>query len=94
MSRPERCWPHTVHLYGLVDGVMRYYMYNNTQTGKTYSVYQNGKLLAKATYNRSQIRARISKQTTVRIRVESEPDDDESFVITGLVNNNYGINVK
>ena len=38
--------------------------------------------------------ARISKQTTVRIRVESEPDDDESFVITGLVNKNYGINVK
>lgn len=38
--------------------------------------------------------ARIGKQTTVRIRVESEPDDDESFVITGLVNKNYGINVK
>ena len=88
------CAHDGVHLYGLVDGVMRYCMYNNTPTGKTYSVYQNGKLLAKATYNRSQIRARISKQTTVRIRVESEPDDDESFAITGLVNKNYGINVK
>lgn len=36
----------------------------------------------------------ISDHTTVKIRVESEPDDDESFVITGLVNKDYGINVK
>lgn len=52
------CAHDGVRLCGLVDGVMRYCMYNNTPTGKTYSVYQNGKLLAKATYNRSQIRAR------------------------------------
>lgn len=36
----------------------------------------------------------ISDHTIVKIRVESEPDDDESFVITGLVNKDYGINVK
>lgn len=52
------CAHDGVRLCGPVDGVMRYCMYNNTPTGKTYSVYQNGKLLAKATYNRSQIRAR------------------------------------
>ena len=36
----------------------------------------------------------ISDHTIVKIRVESEPDDDESFVITGLVNKDYAINVK
>ena len=36
----------------------------------------------------------ISDHTIVKTRVESEPDDDESFVITGLVNKDYDINVK
>ena len=36
----------------------------------------------------------ISDHTIVKTRVESEPDGDESFVITGLVNKDYDINVK
>ena len=36
----------------------------------------------------------ISNHTIVKIRVESEPDDAESFMITGLINKDYGINVK
>lgn len=36
----------------------------------------------------------ISNHTIVKIRVESEPDDDESFMITGLINKDFDINVK
>ena len=36
----------------------------------------------------------ISDHTIVKNRVESEPGDDESFVIAGLVNKGYDINVK
>lgn len=36
----------------------------------------------------------IIDHTIVKNRVESEPDDDESFVIAGLVNKGYDINVK
>ena len=36
----------------------------------------------------------ISGNITVKVRVESDPNDDENYIITGLVNKTYNINVK
>ncbi|WP_308231317.1 hypothetical protein [uncultured Prevotella sp.] len=35
----------------------------------------------------------ISDKTTVRIKVDSDPEDDENFIVTGLECPNYGIKV-
>jgi hypothetical protein len=36
----------------------------------------------------------ISGNITVKVRIESDPNDDENYIITGLVNKTYNINVK
>ena len=56
--------------------------------------YEGGPKISYTYLGDNWFKVNISDHTTVKIRVESEPDDDESFVITGLVNKDYGINVK
>lgn len=56
--------------------------------------YEGGPKITITYLSDNWFKVNISDHTTVKIRVESEPDDDESFVITGLVNKDYGINVK
>lgn len=56
--------------------------------------YEGGPKITITYLSDNWFKVNISDHTTVKIRVESEPDDDESFVITGLVNKEYGINVK
>lgn len=56
--------------------------------------YEGGPKITITYLSDNWFKVNISDHTTVKIRVESEPDDDESFVITGLVNKGYGINVK
>ncbi|MFW5525857.1 MAG: hypothetical protein ACOCOW_02345 [Prevotella sp.] len=56
--------------------------------------YEGGPKITIAYLGDNWFKVNISDHTTVKIRVESEPDDDESFVITGLVNKDFGINVK
>ena len=56
--------------------------------------YEGGPKITIAYLGDNWFKVNISDHTTVKIRVESEPDDDESFVITGLVNKDFGFNVK
>ena len=56
--------------------------------------YEGGPKITITYLSDNWFKVNISDHTIVKIRVESEPDDDESFVITGLVNKDYGINVK
>ena len=35
----------------------------------------------------------VIDKTTVRIKVDSDPEDDENFIVTGLECPNYGIKV-
>lgn len=56
--------------------------------------YEGGPKITITYLSDNWFKVNISDHTIVKIRVESEPDDDESFVITGLVNKDYDINVK